>query len=116
VLEVTNLCSIAEVITGDEHVWPDARVMEMLSGHQREGWLEDSTCVRWVQRRKARPRHLYDTEVNKNDPGRFDPVADVIDRVPRLGPKAAYAKLAIRDKLIQHGQDIAEHGADLPEI
>ncbi|MFZ2269231.1 MAG: phosphoketolase family protein [Azonexus sp.] len=51
-----------------------------------------------------------------NDLDRFHLVADVIDRVPQLGPRAAYAKQAIRDKLIEHKQYIAEHGEDLPEI
>ena len=51
-----------------------------------------------------------------NDLDRFHLVADVIDRVPRLGPKAAYAKQAIREKLIEHEQYIAIHGEDLPEI
>jgi xylulose-5-phosphate/fructose-6-phosphate phosphoketolase len=54
--------------------------------------------------------------VVKNDLDRFHLVADVIDRVPQLGPKAAYAKQAIRDKLIEHKQYIAKHGEDLPEI
>ena len=51
-----------------------------------------------------------------NDMDRFHLVADVIDRVPRLGPHAAYAKQALRDKLIEHKQYIATHGEDLPEI
>jgi xylulose-5-phosphate/fructose-6-phosphate phosphoketolase len=51
-----------------------------------------------------------------NDLDRFHLVADVIDRVPALGPIAAYAKQAIRDKLIEHKQYIAAHGEDLPEI
>jgi xylulose-5-phosphate/fructose-6-phosphate phosphoketolase len=51
-----------------------------------------------------------------NDLDRFHLVADVIDRVPQLGPRAAYAKQAIRDKLIEHKQYIAKHGEDLPEI
>jgi xylulose-5-phosphate/fructose-6-phosphate phosphoketolase len=51
-----------------------------------------------------------------NDMDRFHLVADVIDRVPQLGPRAAYAKQAIRDKLIEHKQYIATHGEDLPEI
>ena len=51
-----------------------------------------------------------------NDLDRFHLVADVIDRVPRLGPRAAYVKQAIRDKLIEHKQYIAKHGEDLPEI
>jgi xylulose-5-phosphate/fructose-6-phosphate phosphoketolase len=38
--EVTNRCSTAEIIAIDDHVAPDGRVMEMLSEHQCEGWLE----------------------------------------------------------------------------
>jgi len=52
----------------------------------------------------------------RNDMDRFHLVADVIDRLPQLGSRAAYAKQAIRDKLIEHEQYIAEHGDDMPEI
>jgi xylulose-5-phosphate/fructose-6-phosphate phosphoketolase len=38
--EVTNRCSTAEIIPGDDHLAPDGRVMEVLSEHQCEGWLE----------------------------------------------------------------------------
>jgi len=51
-----------------------------------------------------------------NDLDRFHLVNDVIDRVPRLAARAAYAKQAIRDKLFEHKRYIAEHGDDLPEI
>jgi xylulose-5-phosphate/fructose-6-phosphate phosphoketolase len=53
-----------------------------------------------------------------NDLDRFHLVSDVIDRVPHLGlsPRAAHAKQAIRDKLIEHKQYIATYGEDLPEI
>ncbi|MBW2415983.1 MAG: phosphoketolase family protein [Deltaproteobacteria bacterium] len=54
--------------------------------------------------------------VVRNDLDRFHLVADVIDRVPKLAPQAAYAKQAIRDKLIEHADYIREHGEDLPEI
>jgi len=47
---------------------------------------------------------------------RFHLVGAVIDRVPSLGAQAAYAKQAIRDKLIEHRQYIARHGDDMPEI
>jgi len=40
VFDVTNRCSTAEIIPIDDHVEPDGRVMEMLSEHQCEGWLE----------------------------------------------------------------------------
>jgi len=51
-----------------------------------------------------------------NELDRFHLTADVIDRVPKLGPSAAYAKQAIRDKLIEHKQYTRKHGEDLPEI
>ena len=51
-----------------------------------------------------------------NDLDRFHLVSDVIDRVPQLGPKAAYAKQAIRDKLLEHNEYIARYGDDMPEI
>ena len=40
VFDETNRCSTAELIPIDDHVEPDGRVMEMLSEHQCEGWLE----------------------------------------------------------------------------
>ena len=40
VFEVTNRLSVAEITPADEHVAWDGRVMEMLSEHQCEGWLE----------------------------------------------------------------------------
>jgi len=54
--------------------------------------------------------------VVRNDLDRFHLMLDVIDRVPRLGYHAAYAKQAIRDKLIEHKEYITKYGDDLPEI
>jgi xylulose-5-phosphate/fructose-6-phosphate phosphoketolase len=51
-----------------------------------------------------------------NDLDRFHLVGDVIDRVPQLGARAAYAKQAIRDALIDHKEYIYEHGEDAPQI
>ncbi len=52
----------------------------------------------------------------RNDLDRFHLVMDVIDRVPRLGARAAYLKQAMRDRLIRHRLYITEHGEDMPEI
>ena len=51
-----------------------------------------------------------------NDLDRFHLVGDVIDRVPGLGSRAAYAKQFLRDKLTDHKAYIREHGEDMPEI
>jgi xylulose-5-phosphate/fructose-6-phosphate phosphoketolase len=51
-----------------------------------------------------------------NEMDRFHLVHDVIDRLPQLGSKAAYAKQAIRNALIEHRQYITEHGEDLPAV
>jgi xylulose-5-phosphate/fructose-6-phosphate phosphoketolase len=40
----------------------------------------------------------------------------VIDRVPKLGYMAAYAKQAVRDKIIEHKEYIKRYGEDMPEI
>jgi len=40
VFEVSGRCSMAHIAPGDEDVSADGRVMEMLSEHQCEGWLE----------------------------------------------------------------------------
>ena len=39
-LEVTNRAWVAETLPYDDHLAPDGRVMEMLSEHQCQGWLE----------------------------------------------------------------------------
>jgi len=40
VFEVTDRVSTAEILPTDEHVSPDGRVMEVLSEHMCQGWLE----------------------------------------------------------------------------
>ena len=54
--------------------------------------------------------------VVRNDLDRFHLVADVIDRVSKLGPRAAYVKQALRDKRIDHKEYIEQYGDDMPEI
>ncbi len=40
VLEVTSRCYMARILPEDDHLAPDGRVMEVLSEHQCQGWLE----------------------------------------------------------------------------
>jgi xylulose-5-phosphate/fructose-6-phosphate phosphoketolase len=40
VLDVTNRAWVAETLSYDDHLNPDGRVMEVLSEHQCQGWLE----------------------------------------------------------------------------
>jgi xylulose-5-phosphate/fructose-6-phosphate phosphoketolase len=54
--------------------------------------------------------------VVRNALDRFHLVADVIDRVPKLGYLAAYAKQTMRDKLIEHEEYIRRYGDDMPEV
>ncbi|HTY86093.1 MAG TPA: phosphoketolase family protein [Candidatus Acidoferrum sp.] len=51
-----------------------------------------------------------------NEMDRFHLVQDVIDRLPQLGARAAYAKQAIRNALIEHRQYIIERGEDHPFV
>jgi len=52
--------------------------------------------------------------LNRHD--RFHLVGDVIDRVPHLAVRAAYAKQAIQNKLMDHEEYIRRYGDDMPEI
>jgi len=51
-----------------------------------------------------------------NEMDRFHLVQDVIDRLPQLGSRGAYAKQAIRNALIEHRQYINERGEDHPLV
>jgi xylulose-5-phosphate/fructose-6-phosphate phosphoketolase len=55
----------------------------------------------------TRSRHRID---------RFHLVQDVIDRLPQLGSRAAYAKQAIRNALIEHRHYMNERGEDHPFV
>ena len=40
ILDVTDRCFMADIYPEDDHLSPDGRVMEVLSEHQCQGWLE----------------------------------------------------------------------------
>ena len=40
VFEVENRCTVGKILPDDDHLAPDGRVMEVLSEHNCEGWLE----------------------------------------------------------------------------
>src|SRR5207248_5639086 len=51
-----------------------------------------------------------------NDIDRFHLVKDVAERVPSVGPRAAYLAQFARDKLVDHYHYIRRYGEDMPEI
>ncbi|HEX6792534.1 MAG TPA: phosphoketolase family protein [Casimicrobiaceae bacterium] len=51
-----------------------------------------------------------------NDIDRFHLVRDVAERVPAVGPHAAYLAQFARDKLVDHARYIREYGQDMPEV
>src|SRR6202040_762217 len=54
--------------------------------------------------------------VVRNDMDRFHLAIDVIDRVPWLSTRGAYAKQEFRDQLIEHRRYIERYGDDPPHI
>ena len=87
--------------------WLIHRLTYRRNGHKHlhvRGYKEEGTTTT--------PFHM----LVMNDSDRFHLVEDVVNRVPKLGVRAAYAKQAVRDKLIEHKLYIREHGIDMPEI
>ena len=54
------------------------------------------------------------TVMNQLD--RFNLAIDVIDRVPRLQPRAGHVREALRNKLIEHRIYVRRYGEDMPEV
>ena len=54
--------------------------------------------------------------VVRNEMDRFHLAEDVIDRIPKLGSRAAYVKQELRNRLIEHNEYISKYGDDMPDI
>jgi xylulose-5-phosphate/fructose-6-phosphate phosphoketolase len=52
----------------------------------------------------------------RNEIDRFHLAIDVLDRVPRIAGITAHIRQDLRNKLIDHGRYIREHGEDMPGI
>jgi xylulose-5-phosphate/fructose-6-phosphate phosphoketolase len=52
----------------------------------------------------------------RNDLDRFHLVMDVAERVPKLAPRAAHLKQAMKEKHLEHKAYICRHGEDMPEV
>jgi xylulose-5-phosphate/fructose-6-phosphate phosphoketolase len=51
-----------------------------------------------------------------NQIDRFSLAIDALDRLPGLGGRAAHAREALKDKLIEHSHHVRRYGEDLPEV
>jgi xylulose-5-phosphate/fructose-6-phosphate phosphoketolase len=100
---------------------PDKPIIFAFHGYP---WLIHRLCYRRTNHKNLHVRGYKEEGTTTtpfdmvvlNDLDRFHLVGDVIDRVPSLGARAAYAKQAIRDKLIEHKLYIERYGEDMPEI
>ena len=54
--------------------------------------------------------------VVRNDLDRFHLVMEVVDRVPKLGYRAAHLRQLMRGKLTDHKRYIVQRGEDMPEV
>jgi xylulose-5-phosphate/fructose-6-phosphate phosphoketolase len=87
-------------------------------------WLIHRLTYRWTNHNNLHVRGYKEEGTTTtpfdmvvlNDLDRFHLVGDVIDRVPRLGSRAAYTKQFLRDKLLEHKAYIQRYGEDMPEI
>jgi phosphoketolase len=102
------------------------RVDSMFNQHAK--WLKVTRGIPW-RRPIANHRNIhvrgYKEEgttttpfdmVMLNDMDRFHLVIDVIDRVPRLGPRAAYLRQRMVDERLYHREHTREHGDDPEDV
>jgi xylulose-5-phosphate/fructose-6-phosphate phosphoketolase len=110
VFDVTDRAWEAERELGDDHLAPDGRVMEVLSEHLCQGWLEGYTLT---------GRHglfnCYEAFIHIVD-SMFNLVMDVIDRVPGLAQRAAALRQHMADERMRHRAHTRQVGDDAPDV
>jgi phosphoketolase len=125
--EVTDRAFDGQIIPGDDHLAPDGRVMEVLSEHMCQGWLEGYllTGRHGLFNRYEAFIHIIDSMFNQHAKwlkvtrdilDRFHLVMDVIDRVPGLSATAGHVRQLMVDKRISCRAYTRAEGEDAPEI
>ena len=104
VMQVTNRAWVAETLPYDDHLNPDGRVMEMLSEHQCQGWLEGYLLTGPARLlfvlRGVHPHHRLDVQparqVAQGDAAHSVAAADRLAQLP-----AVVARLAAGPQRLQ---------------
>nr|WP_258003478.1 phosphoketolase family protein [Fischerella muscicola] len=131
VFEATKKVSTAEIRPNDENISPDGRVMEVLSEHMCQGWLEGYlltgrhgffSCYEAFI-------HIVDSMFNQHakwlKTSRHIPWRRLIASLNYLLTSHVWRQdhngfshqdPVLQDKLIEHQQYITDHGEDMPEV
>jgi xylulose-5-phosphate/fructose-6-phosphate phosphoketolase len=132
-VRVVNVVDLMRLQTADEHPHglPDAEYNALFTtdepvvfAYHGYPWLIHRLAYRRANHRNLHVRGYKEEGttttpfdmVVMNDMDRFHLVMDVIDRVPRLGERAALVRQLMVDKRTQHRAYTREFGQDMPEI
>jgi hypothetical protein len=127
--EPAMLVNVPRLVTAYYAERPDPviavqRVAFGTSGHRGSAFDAAFREIGWptpgsrpTARRHMRWRHWSVCGIDSTSRSPMTPTAAGEERaVPQLRARAAYAKQAIRDKLLERTQYITEHGEGLPEV
>jgi xylulose-5-phosphate/fructose-6-phosphate phosphoketolase len=132
-VRVVNVVDLMRLQTADEHPHglPDAEYNALFTtdgpvvfAYHGYPWLIHRLAYRRANHRNLHVRGYKEEGttttpfdmVVMNDMDRFHLVMDVIDRVPRLGERAALVRQLMVDKRTQHRAYTREFGQDMPEV
>ncbi len=96
VFEVQNRCFVGRIEVGDDHLATDGRVMDVLSEHNCQGWLEGYTLT---------GRH-----------GLFASYEALLARAPRFAAGTSALRELCQEMLVRHETYTRAHLEDLPEV